>query len=225
MKQKILFVSATVPEAKVLEAVPGILLSEGVFKFRNLEITSLVTGLGAAATAWSLMDWIGKNGKPDLAINSGIAGSYSENIHVGDVVLPYSDCFADAGIEDDDEYLTLYEAKLADPDDFPFRGGVLFSTGEYTRRLGSIVTPVKAITVNRATGSEATLKNLRSKFNPDIETMEGATFFYICCRENIPFLALRSVSNKVEKRNRSSWNIPLALNSLTVKLNEVLLIL
>ena len=61
------------------------------------------------------------------------------------------------------------------------------------------------------------------KYNPDIETMEGATFFYICSRENIPFLALRAISNRVEPRNKEKWNIQLALDNLSEKLKEVLL--
>jgi futalosine hydrolase len=55
--------------------------------------------------------------------------------------------------------------------------------------------------------------------------MEGATFFYICSRENIPFLAVRAISNKVELRNKNKWNIPLALNNLSEKLVDVLLTL
>jgi len=89
----------------------------------------------------------------------------------------------------------------------------------------NIVKPVRAITVNAATGSEKTRRMHLEKFNPDIETMEGATFFYICSQENIPFLALRAISNMVERRNKSNWKIPLALNNLSDKLIEVLLTL
>ena len=85
--------------------------------------------------------------------------------------------------------------------------------------------PVRAITVNTATGSEVGRIKLLQKFNPDIETMEGATFFYICAKENIPFLALRAISNRVEPRNKSNWNIALALENLSEKINEVLNIL
>jgi futalosine hydrolase len=59
------------------------------------------------------------------------------------------------------------------------------------------------------------------RFDPDIETMEGASFFYICRRESIPFFAVRSISNRVERRNRASWNIPLALENLSVRMEEV----
>jgi futalosine hydrolase len=82
--------------------------------------------------------------------------------------------------------------------------------------------PVNAITVNASTGSERTKQRLSEKFNPAIETMEGAAFFYICAREFIPFLALRSVSNMVEKRNRDKWNIPLAIDNMAVALESVL---
>ena len=44
--------------------------------------------------------------------------------------------------------------------------------------------------------------------------MEGATFFYICAREKIPFLSLRAISNKVEPGNRDAWDIQLALGNL-----------
>ena len=64
-----------------------------------------------------------------------------------------------------------------------------------------------------------------SKFNPDIETMEGASFFYICARENIPFFAVRAISNRIETRNRDKWNIPLALEMLSKKLVEIFKIL
>ena len=55
--------------------------------------------------------------------------------------------------------------------------------------------------------------------------MEGAAFFYICSGEKIPFLALRSISNRVEPRNKNNWNIPLALDNLSEKLKEIILLL
>jgi futalosine hydrolase len=64
---------------------------------------------------------------------------------------------------------------------------------------------------------------ISEKYHPDIETMEGAAFFYICSRENIPFLAVRAVSNRVEPRNKEKWNIPLAISNLSLKLKEVLM--
>jgi futalosine hydrolase len=194
-------------------------------KFRDFEICRLVTGVGSINTAWALMKWFTHNTKPDLLINGGIAGSYKDEFVPGDVVIPYSDCFADAGIEDGDNFFTLFEAGLSSADEFPYKDGLLYADTRVLDRMKGILTPVRAITVNTSTGSEFSGRKLLEKYNPDIETMEGATFFYICCRENIPFLAIRAISNKVEKRNRNNWNIDLALNNLSEKLIDLFLTL
>jgi futalosine hydrolase len=139
--------------------------------------------------------------------------------------MPVTDCFADAGIEDGNNFLTLSEAGLVNANEFPFTGGLINADQSVTGLLKGLVKPVKAITVNTSTGSDATRNKLVQKYNPDIESMEGATFFYICSREKIPFLALRSISNMVEIRNKANWNIKLAISNLTEKLNEVVLTL
>jgi len=222
---KILLVAATDSEAGALKRVPGLEPVSGGFIHSRYEIISLVTGVGSVATSWTLTKWISSNSKPDLALNIGISGSYRSEIGIGEVVVPVSDCFADAGIEDSEEFKTLGEARLSDPDQPPFREGKIFATGTYFQKAAGFLRPVSAITVNTATGSEITKEKLIKKFNPDIETMEGATFFYICSRGKIPFLAIRSVSNIVERRNRDKWNIPLAIDNLSEKLTDFLLML
>jgi futalosine hydrolase len=49
---------------------------------------------------------------------------------------------------------------------------------------------------------------------PQIESMEGAAFFYACRQLNVPCLQIRAVSNYVEKRNRDNWHIGLAIKNL-----------
>jgi futalosine hydrolase len=223
MPFKILYVAATRSEGDTLKKFREIMsLNDRLDRF---EIDLLITGVGSIATAWSLRQWITLNEKPDLAINAGIAGSFNDKVNIGDVVMPVSDCFADAGIEDGENFLTLSESGLISADEFPFKNGLLYADSRFVDKTKDILKPVSAITVNTATGSETTREKLVKKFNPDIETMEGATFFYICRRENIPFLAVRAISNKVEKRNRDNWNIELALNNLSEKLNNVIMTL
>ncbi len=128
-------------------------------------------------------------------------------------------------IETSDDFHTLAEAGLQDPDIFPFKDGRIIAENSYVTLASHHFKTVSAITVNSASGSQPTIDRLVKKYNPGIETMEGATFFYICSGENIPFLALRSVSNRVEPRNKSKWNIPLALNNLSEKIKEMFLLL
>jgi futalosine hydrolase len=223
--KRILLVVATESEADAFRKIPGIKISLDGFILGNNEISLLITGVGSVATSWSLMKWLSANPRTDFALNIGIAGSYKEGIVIGDVVVPVSDCFADAGEEKGNSFLTLSDAGIQDPNQFPFKNGKILADTSFNTQITSKLKQVNAITVNTSSGSAATIERLRSKYNPDIETMEGATFFYICCREHIPFLAIRSISNKVEPRDKNKWNIPVALNNLSEKLIEFFLTL
>lgn len=177
MSLKILVVAATDAEADALKRIEGIKPLRDGFALGNHEIQLLISGVGSIATAWAMSKWLSANPKPDLALNIGIAGSYSSDIKIGDVVVPVTDLFADSGIEEPSGFLTLEEAGLADPERFPFRGGRLVCENKFVNAAGSKLKTVNAITVNCASGSEQTIRRPAKKFNPDIEAMEGATFF------------------------------------------------
>ncbi|MFZ2340123.1 MAG: futalosine hydrolase [Bacteroidales bacterium] len=213
MPPRILVVSATQAESEILKAINGV------------DLIPLVTGVGTVATAWTLTRHFCGDQLPDLAVNIGIAGSFNNDIQPGNVVMPVSDCFADSGIEDRSGFLSLSEAGLQDPDELPFRSAKIIAENRFVSAASEILRPVSAITVNTATGSLPTIARLSEKYHPDIETMEGAAFFYVCSRERIPFMALRAVSNMVEPRDREKWKTEMALANLSVKLNEVLLLL
>ena len=51
--------------------------------------------------------------------------------------------------------------------------------------------------------------------------MEGAALHYVCNMMDIRYCQLRSVSNAVGNRNKTDWNIPLAITNLNISLNEV----
>lgn len=225
MSFKVLYLTATSAEAEALRRIKSLNSVAGGYSTGSIDIHLLVAGIGSISTAWNLKQWITQNGKPDIAVNAGIAGSFKDEYRIGDVVIPVNDCFADAGIEDGEKFYSLYEAGLSDPDEFPFRNGIIPADQAFIARFQHTLKPVNAITVNTSTGYEPSIRRLTGKFNPDIETMEGASFFYICVRENIPFFAVRAISNRIETRNRVNWNIPLAIEMLSKKLIEIFQIL
>lgn len=72
--KKILFVCAMKKEAIELTEKLGLeKIDEKIY--RKESITMLITGIGKQRTAISLMEYLGKNEKPDLIINVGYAGS------------------------------------------------------------------------------------------------------------------------------------------------------
>ena len=54
-----------------------------------------------------------------------------------------------------------------------------------------------------------------------IENMEGAAFFDVCLREQIPFWELRTISNTVGEPF-GQWNIPLATDALARAIGRLL---
>ena len=78
-------------------------------------------------------------------------------------------------------------------------------------------------TVNRTTGTIRSLELLKQKFpEVQVESMEGAGFFYAGMMSGVELLQLRSISNYVQARDRDSWNIPLAVSQLNDALQQVL---
>jgi futalosine hydrolase len=220
--KRILIVAATEGEAGILANIKGIVNSGGGFEKGDYKIDTIVSGVGSVSTSWSLSKWFSVNEKPLLAINIGIAGSFKKDIPVGEVVISVSDCFADAGIESGRGFLTLAEAGLEDPDRFPFRNGRIICDNRFVDLAAGKLRKVNAVTVNTASGTEETIARLVSKYDPDIETMEGAAFSYNCSCERVDYLALRSVSNIIGLRLKQKWDIPLALTTLTRALDEFL---
>lgn len=179
---------------------------------REYGIKVLHTGVGLIKTAYSLTRGLDKN-KYDLCINIGIAGTYNRNIQLGEVVNVVSDFVQEEGAEDDGRFLSLYDLNLAKKDEFPFSDGILKNNLPFNYKCLSDLKKVRGLTRITSTGSQSSVDKF-SQLNVDVETMEGAAFLYVCQMQKIPCLQIRAISNYVEKRNRESWKIDLALKNL-----------
>ncbi|MEO8088006.1 MAG: futalosine hydrolase [Bacteroidota bacterium] len=179
----------------------------------NFTIDFLVTGVGMTPTAYTLTKKLAVR-KYDLVINIGIAGSFRHEISMGDVVNVVSETFADLGAEDGMSFKSVFDLKLQSPDSYPFWNGKI--KNDHAGKFMGLrsLKKVGAITVNKAHGNTESIQRTIMKFHPDIESMEGAAFFYVCSMEKVPFLQLRAISNRVELRNRKAWKIELALDNL-----------
>lgn len=187
------------------------------FNQDNLEVDILVTGIGAVFTSYLLTRKLSEK-EYDLIINAGIAGSFNPDLNIGDTVYVESDQFADLGFEDKDKFYTVFEKGFVAKDQFPFKNALLENPYEFNFDLKK----VSSITVNTTHGCKKSTDLFKNKFNADIETMEGAAFFYVCLNEGVKFLQIRTISNYVEERNEANWNIPLAIKNLNNKLIEII---
>jgi futalosine hydrolase len=201
-EMKILLVAATEQEIKPL-------LKDRLKS--NIDV--LMTGPGMISTVYHLTKKL-HSGKYDLAINAGIAGSFSKKIPLGNVVNVTEECFSELGAEDDKNFIHITEMKFTGEDDFPLRKKVLVNKTKIKSKVFSPLPKVKGITVNTVHGNKANIEQIKKHFNPEIETMEGAAFFYVCEKEKIPFIQVRTISNYVEKRDKNKWKINEAINNL-----------
>ena len=60
------------------------------------------------------------------------------------------------------------------------------------------------------------------RLNPDIESMEGAAVFKVCEEMRVPCIQIRSISNKVERRNKENWNLDLAISNLNTEVEKII---
>jgi futalosine hydrolase len=172
---------------------------------RTLDLELLTTGVGMVATAFALGKHLATH-QYDLAINLGIAGSFDRNIALGEVMEVVEDNLSELGAEDGEQFLTIESMGFGES---KFHSTAPLSDyGNFDLKKGT------TITVNTVHGHEANIKKLTDRIQPQLESMEGAAFFYACKQAGVPCLQIRAVSNYVEKRNRDAWQIGLAIKNL-----------
>ena len=183
----------------------------------NSEITSetikslpnLITGVGMVNTAINLTKELVEN-EYDIVVNIGVSGSFSSDILIGDVVEVVEDSFSEIGFENGVSFSEFSELNVKTSYEI---------NGKTTLRK------VKSITVNTVHGNEKSIDDIVKTLNPDIESMEGAAVFQVCKKFKIPCVQIRSISNKVEIRNKENWNLELAISNLNKEVEKIILTL
>lgn len=222
---KILLVAATHAEIEPLLSRFGDAQNPGKIITEGLTGDVLIAGVGMVATAFALGRHLALN-HYDLAINAGIAGSFDFNIALGEVVLITEDIFAEQGAEDGEEFLSLKELGFGENSQLAVDSWQLADRSNYPAiNLKSLdkLKQVKAITVNKVHGHELTISQTLSRFDAQVESMEGAAFFYACNQTQTPCLQIRAISNYVERRDKEKWNIGLAVKNLNDQLVNLLI--
>jgi futalosine hydrolase len=220
----ILLVSATELEIKpiILASDKTVIVSPFLRTGRYFthKLSILVTGIGMVNTAMQLSPVLAQN-KYDIVIQAGIAGSYSQKYDLGSVIEIIQENYADLGAENNDGTL-LDLQKLGFTSLTDANKNLYFNTFQNPDYSQIAVPKVVSNTVNLCSGTETTIQNRLRYFPAETENMEGAAFFQTCIQYQQRFYAFRTISNYVEPRNTSQWNIPLAIQKLSVFIQELL---
>jgi len=178
----------------------------------------LITGIGTMSTAYWLTKTI-HNHRPDLLIQAGVGGSFSTDFPPGSLVLVKDEVSGDLGVEENNEFKDIFDMGLPQITT-PYTGKSLLNNNEALLRQCNLPL-VKAVTISEITTRRERIEQLQQKYQPVVESMEGAAFHYIALTEKIPYMQLRAVSNMVGERDKSKWRMKDAIQLLNEKLIEI----
>ncbi len=212
-----LIVAATVLEVKPLlekwnlrTPKKGELTS--VYYFNDDSATIFIGGVGMMEMAY----YLGRAfilQRFDFVVHLGIAGSFDPIFQLGSLVLVKSQQHADLGATNASGFQDFFETGLLNPNATPFKEGVIYC--DHTTTLNAYHLPeVKGISVNNVSGNAHQIEIIQQKYQPQIEVMEGIAVHFACHLDEIPYVELRAISNRVEERDTSKWQISEAVTAL-----------
>jgi futalosine hydrolase len=202
----ILLVSATQIElADIIEK-----FGKESFVYNGHRIVPLITGMGMVNLAYKLGKFFTKN-HFDLAINFGIAGSFAQEIQLGEVVEVVEECYADLGVLSESGFEGMRAMGFVN---FYANNQAYYNTIRNPNPSSCNLKKVSGLTLNQISGSQESIIELGKRWkNKQIETMESAAFFQICLEENVPFYSFRAISNYVEPRDKQKWKLQEAIEN------------
>jgi futalosine hydrolase len=197
--------------AKRIRGVPGIY--EKIFPEKRVILAE--TGMGKVNAALSTVSLVCAC-NPDLLVNTGCAGAYEESgLSVGDLALACTEIYGDEGVQ------TLTGWQPLDYIGIPLVeiGGkryfneipLAFSPAEKALRFaemcGTGLMKGRFVTVSTCSGTSARGAELAGRYKAICENMEGAALAHVALCYGLECLEIRGVSNMVENRDLSRWDI------------------
>ncbi len=180
---------------------------------KGLQVTFHVSGVGILSTCYSLTSMIYEQ-KPNVIIQAGIAGSFDKTIALGSVVAVKEECVGDIGVEEKGLFNDVFDMKFEDANAFPYTGGKFINP--HLSQLNLLqLGEVTGITINEISTRPKRIEKLKSKYNPVVESMEGAALHYVGLQMQVPFIQIRAISNYVGERDKAKWRFNEAFENLS----------
>lgn len=184
------------------------------------------SGIGPVNTAHALTRAVERQ-RPRMVLQFGIAGAYvPAGVPVGSIVVASEEIYGDLGVLTPDGWqpadLIGIPVVAGDPPRF---NRFPLDPQRLARVVQLLATPPPAsapaapstavhcgpcLTLSQVTGVRTLGDALHRRFGALCESMEGAAAAHVCALYGLPFLEVRGVSNLVEDRDRSRWQIAAA---------------
>jgi futalosine hydrolase len=212
-------------------SVDGINLITG--KLAGHEICLAHSGIGkaaAAATAVTLLS----NCRPETLWLFGCGGAYlGSDLAVGDLALATAEVFGDEGVATATGFSDFAEMKLpmrqtpeplfnSWPVDQKLHDWAQPLLSDHAEKTNTALSSGAFVTVSTCTGTTSKATMIENRTGGICENMEGAAVALACQQLSVPLLEVRGISNLVEDRDTSRWNLTLGM---TAAQNAILMLL
>ncbi|MXY96611.1 MAG: futalosine hydrolase [Gemmatimonadetes bacterium] len=189
-------------------------------------------GVGQVNTAAALTLALTRH-DPAVILQFGVGGAYVRSgLEVGDLAIATEECYGDTGVLAPVGWIDLEGMGFPV---LPARSGAHGRPQRqpvYNRipldaiRAEMILQHVKNgmegetacriaagpfVTVQRCSGVQAVGDTLAARYDGICENMEGAAAAHVSAANDIPFVEIRGISNRVVDRDLSQWDLPLAI--------------
>lgn len=234
MNKRTGLISATEKESRVilrlLRRIKDKSLALSVYQgnIGKTNIIHIISGIGKTNAAHAATLLIEKF-SPSAVISFGIGGAYpSSGLRTGDIAIADKEIYGDEGLwlkdgfhKADEIGIPLFKkGRKKYFNEFPLNKKLMQKAVKFSglvTRHSSLVAKVKSgtfVTVSTSTGTSKRAKELERRFSASggaiCENMEGAAVAHVCAMYGIPMLEIRGISNIVEDRDWSKWDVKTA---------------
>jgi futalosine hydrolase len=237
MKPDLLILSATAletshflnlyPSSSQRSTKTGITLLSGKLNDNTYDL--LITGPGVFNTSHALSAYL-EHSTPSLIIQMGVAGIFEQaGLNIGDITIATQSHYIHTGIGTDSIEKTPLPFDLIKSDPLTRIGLYTFDSKEVEACYKMLVTGSKEttikvskgliITVSSITSSKAHADKLYMTYSPVMEAMEGAAGLHVATLYKVPIVEIRSASNFAGERDKSKWELNLAIKHLGLALS------
>jgi len=217
---------AAIPEETVLirqgmedaarEPVSGMVMLSGRIHGQDVCLTH--GGIGKAAAAAATITLL-HHCQPETLLLFGCGGAYpGSGLEIGDLALADTELFGDEGVATPNGFDDLATMRLpmrqgdksffnSWPTDGPLQKRSRPILLDLAGKLGIKLRTGHFVTVSTCTGTMAKAIEIERRTGGICENMEGAAVALACRQLSTPLLEIRGISNLVEDRDPSRWNL------------------
>jgi futalosine hydrolase len=184
-------------------------------RLAGLRVILVVTGVGKANAA-AAVSCLAQRHKPSLIIDCGCGGAYpGSGLDIGHLAIASAEIYGDEGVVTPQGWsdLTAMGLPLVSREGNRYHNEIPLSLMQ-TERAVQLATALgipfrrgRFVTVSTCSGTTARGEELWTRYGAVCETMEGAAVAHASLLWGIDCLEVRGISNRVEDRDMSSWDL------------------